>query len=148
MSDVHNPKDVAGSTRLDLSLVCPVGIAEEALAMTEGWRKYGRANFVGIKVKGMVYAGAALRHLFKWICGEDIDPKTGVHHLGSVRACCGILLECAARGRLIDDRPPRWSGFSQFLDSFESRVRFMYGVYKDLPMPKHWTIADDVEKKD
>ena len=143
-SKIINPKDVAGSNRLDLSLISPVAMMEESLAMMEGLIKYGRANFVGSKIECMLYIGACFRHLFKFICGEDRDPKTGVHHLASARACLGIILECQARGKLFDNRPPRMRGFSKLLDSFEAKVKHLRSIYPGFN-PKHWTIADNVE---
>jgi len=136
-----NPKDAAGSARIDLSLVSDLAIAEEALAMEEGATKYGAYNYRIAGVKSRVYVAAMRRHLAKWLNGEDRDPKTGVHHLGSVRACAGILLDAEALGKLVDDRPPSNRRMSQLLDAFEARVRKVREVFKDFS-PKHYTIRD------
>ena len=138
-----NPKDALGSTRLDLSLPSPFASGEEALAFEEGLCKYGRHNYRIIGIRASIYLAAALRHLWKFIMGEDRDPKTGVHHLGSVRACVGIILDAHGYGKLTDDRPPRAPGFSAWLDEMEARVKFLRDLFKDHD-PKHYTIKDGV----
>lgn len=136
-----NPKDIMGSNRIDLSLVSTAAMAEEALAMTEGAVKYGLYNYRIVGVKSRVYISAALRHLFRYLAGEDRDPKTGVHHLGSVRACVGIILDAQAQGKLIDNRPPAQPALSQLLDALEARVSTLKEVFKDFS-PRHYTIED------
>lgn len=136
--DAENPKDVAGTNRLDMSLVEPVAIAEECLAMMEGLCKYGRANYLAGKIVGMIYIAACFRHIWKWIAGEERDQKTGVHHLGSARACLGIVLAAQQYGTLVDNRPPHRKGFSDLLDSFESRVAHLKSLHKD-KNPTHYT---------
>lgn len=141
---VKNPKVIMGSNRLDLSLVDPIAMAEESLAMTEGMIKYGRANFLSSKVVATIYIGAILRHLWKWSCGEERDAKTGVHHLGSARAGLGILLSAQYQNTLIDNRPPRRLDFSDWLDRMESRVAHLKELYKSFD-PRHFTIQDGLE---
>lgn len=138
---VKNPKDALGSDRIDLSLVEPAALVEEALAMTEGLCKYGRTNYLGTNVVAMIYAGAALRHLWKWIGGEECDPKTKVPHLGSVRACCGIIIAARVQGTLIDNRPLRHKGLTEYIDSAERIVTHLKQMFKD-KKPHHFTITD------
>lgn len=141
-----NPKDVAGTARIDMSLVPVIAIAEEALAFEEGATKYGAYNYTAVGVKSRVYIGAALRHLFKWLLGEERDPKTGVHHLGSVRACMGILLDAQSRGKLNDDRPPSLRDASARLDGLEARVSHVREVFSGY-YPRHYTIEDSQNVK-
>lgn len=136
-----NPKDVAGTARIDLSLVDPIAVGEMILAMEEGVAKYGAYNYTVLGVRARVYISAALRHLFKYLMGEDRDPKTGVHHIGSTMACCMILLSAAARGKLTDDRPPSNRRASDQLDGLEARVRKVREVF-DSYKPRHYTIED------
>lgn len=136
-----NPKDAAGSARIDFSLLDPIALAEMTLAMEEGRTKYGAYNYTVSGVKSRVYVAAGIRHFFKWLCGEDRDPKTGVHHLGSVMACAMILLSAMSRGKLIDDRPPSNRNASAQLDEFEARVKMVREVFKDF-RPRHYTIED------
>lgn len=138
-----NPKDALGTDRIPLSIVSAVANAEEALALLEGMCKYGAHNFRVIGVRASIYLDAAARHLAKYTLGEDRDPKTGVHHLGSVRACTGIILDTAARGLLTDDRPPSQHDFSDYIDNLEKRVKHLKEIFKDRN-PRHYTKADTV----
>jgi hypothetical protein len=72
-----------------------------------GADKYGPWNWRDNSVAASVYINAILRHVKAWQESEDIDPESGVSHLGHVMACCGILLDAQAVGNLIDDRPQR-----------------------------------------
>lgn len=136
-----NPKDFAGSNRVPLSLVSDFANAEESLAMLEGALKYGAYNYRITGVRARVYVDAARRHLARWLNGEDRDPKTGVHHLGSVRACMGILLDAGSVGKLIDDRPPANKALSAQLEEMEARVKNLREVFKDYD-PHHYTIEE------
>lgn len=136
-----NPKDAAGSARIDFSLMDPNAMAELCLAMEEGGTKYGYYNYTVVGVKSRTYVAAAMRHLFKWLMGEERDPKTGVHHLGSTMACAMILLSAMARDKLVDDRPPSNRSASTQLDEFEARVMKVREVFKHYS-PKHYTIED------
>lgn len=136
-----NPKDGLGSDRVPMSTVSKIACAEEALAFTEGLLKYGRSNYRVMGVSSNIYLDALERHLAKYINGEDRDQKTGVHHLGSVRACTSIILDAEAMGILTDDRPPRIEGFSEYIDALEARVKHLKQMFKDRN-PKHFTIKD------
>jgi len=100
-----NPKDKIGATKPDLSLVPPAALLHTASAMMDGAAKYGPYNWRENKVKARVYVAAAMRHLQQFLDGEDIDPTSGVHHLGHASACCAILLDARETGNLADDRP-------------------------------------------
>ena len=103
--DSSNPKDLIGDTKPSLALIPPTALIEESLAMADGANKYGAYNFRGKKIRSMVYINAALRHLLTYLDGEERTRDSNVHHLASVRACCGILLDAQANDSLIDDRP-------------------------------------------
>jgi Domain of unknown function (DUF5664) len=107
MSEGLNPKDLIGSTKVDLALVPPSAIIAEALAMTDGGLKYGPFNWRerGKPVQARTYVSAALRHIAKWFDGEEIDPESGAPHLGHARACLGILIDAAQCGNMLDNRP-------------------------------------------
>lgn len=136
-----NPKDAAGSARIDPTLISPFAIAECALAMEEGATKYGAFNYTVVGVKARVYLAAATRHLWKYLLGETRDPKTGVHHLGSVMACASILIDAEVRSKLTDDRPPSHKDASEQLDGMEARVKRVREVFKSYS-PRHYTIED------
>ena len=101
-----NPKDVAASSRLDLSLFPLSARAYGALAMVEGDQKYGGYNYREMGVMTSVYYAALNRHMDKWYNGEEADPKTRVPHLASAIACIAILIDAIEQGNLNDDRPP------------------------------------------
>ena len=139
-----NPKDVIGSGKIPLELVSEFANAEEALAMCEGALKYGAFNYRAIPVKSSVYIAAARRHIADWFNGVDRDGVTDVHHLGSARACLGIILDAENMGTLIDNRPPANTKIQEFLDSFQVRVKKLRELFKS-SNPKHYTIADLTE---
>lgn len=89
--------------KIDLSLIPKVALEAEALAFMVGEKKYGRYNYCkGHKSSQLI--AAAMRHLLAYSEGEELDPKDGQPHLGSVRACVAMLLRQAELGTLIDDR--------------------------------------------
>lgn len=136
-----NPKDILGNTRVPMGLISDVAKAEEALALLEGALKYGFHNYRIIGVKAKVYIDAMERHLAKYRNGEDRDQKTGVHHLGYIRASTGILFDAEAMGILVDDRPPMIKNISEIIDGMEARVKHLKEVFKD-HNPRHYTIED------
>lgn len=104
--DSTDPKGLAGAAKCQLQLVPPVLSAETAKALALGAQKYGPWNWRENRVEIMTYLGAMKRHLDAVIEGEDIDPESGAHHLGHIAAGCGIVLDAAKHGHLIDNRPP------------------------------------------
>lgn len=102
-----NPKDLIGSTKVDLALVPSAGIIACALAMTDGALKYDPYNWreLGKPVQARTYVSAALRHLHSWFDGEELSSDAGVHHLGHAMACCAILLDAMTCDQLVDNRP-------------------------------------------
>lgn len=99
-----NPKDLVGAKKPQMGLI-PVGaMASVARVMELGAKKYGPYNWRSKAIKLMVYAHAALRHLFSWIGGETNDPESGEPHLAHAAACCLIALDARATGNAVDDR--------------------------------------------
>lgn len=71
--------------------------------MMVGAKKYDRYNYCkGHEASQLV--SAAQRHLLAWFNGEENDPVDGQPHLGSVRACIGMLIEQQTLGTLKDNR--------------------------------------------
>ncbi len=102
-----NPKDAIGSTKVSLHLVSSPVMMEMALGMTEGACKYGAHNYRVAGVRGSVYYNAAMRHLMAWMEGEDIDPDSGIHHIGKALSCLSVLRDSMFQENWVDDRPPR-----------------------------------------
>lgn len=140
--DRRNPKDAAGRAKVPLALLSPIAKAAWAMAQFVGKVKYGAWNWRGTEVLANVYVSAAQRHLDAWFSGETYDPDDGTHHLGNVMACAAILLDAAACGKLIDDRPPRVSHRLAYAEA-EAIVAPTEAKYADREV-KHWTIADSV----
>lgn len=89
--------------KIDLSLIPYVSNLEHAKAFMVGEKKYGRYNYCkGHKASQLV--AALLRHANAWNAGEEHDPKDGQHHLGSVMACCSMILRQMELNTLRDDR--------------------------------------------
>jgi hypothetical protein len=107
MTDITNPKDVLGIRKPPLCLVPAAANIQEAVVLALGAEKYGGCfNWRKQPVGAATYVSAALRHLAQWFDGQDNDAESGVSHLAHARACLGILLDAAATGNLVDDRPP------------------------------------------
>ena len=87
----------------DLSLIPRISHAEHAKALQVGTRKYGRYNYTKGHEASQLMA-AMLRHATAWFSGEESDPVDGQHHLGSVMACCSMILHEMELGTMIDDR--------------------------------------------
>jgi len=109
-SDPHldpklNPKHDCGRRKQPFRHIPPIALAYEGRVMAHGADKYGGYNWGVAGVVASVYYDAILRHLFAWYTGEDIDPESGQPHLAHIRACAGILIDCAERGIMEDDRP-------------------------------------------
>lgn len=109
MSDTHkptNPKDALGIKKVPASCVPQTVMAEVALGMYEGARKYGRHNYRVIGVRASVYYDAARRHLDCWWEGENTDPDSGLNHVTKAIASLVVLRDAMIQGKLTDDRPP------------------------------------------
>lgn len=90
-------------SKVDLSLIPYISQIEHAKAFMVGEKKYGRYNYCKGHEASQL-AAAAERHLKAWFNGEDYDPVDGQHHLGSVMACCSMILRQQELGTLTDNR--------------------------------------------
>ena len=118
-----NPKTAIGVTKPSFDAVPPVAFIELGAGMADGKRKYGHMNWREKTVSSTVYYNAMLRHIFSWFDGEDRASDSGVHHLGHVMACCAILLDASASGKLNDDRPALKGAFAEEVQRRLSDVR-------------------------
>ena len=105
-----NPKTAYGEAKTKLSDTPTVGIQKMGRVFTGGAAKYGRFNWRDHTVSATVYYDAGLRHFMAWFNGEDIDPESGEPHLAHVMACCNILLDAEAHGKLNDNRKTTGKG--------------------------------------
>lgn len=102
-----NPKDLLGCKKPSLSVIPWAPVYEAAGGMLEGACKYARHNYRAVGIRGSVYFDAALRHLVQWWEGEDIDPDSGVNHIGKALSCLLVMRDGMMQGKFIDDRPPK-----------------------------------------
>lgn len=90
-----------GKTRYDLH---PVTALKAIADVWEyGSNKYDDYNWA----KGMPWmkmVGSTLRHVNKWILGEDLDDESGLHHLAHAGCDIMILLTYALKGLGTDNR--------------------------------------------
>lgn len=101
----ENPKAIYGRAKPSLGLFPSAALIECAEVFQSGANKYGLANWRKDPVESMTYVHAALRHIFKWVDGQDVDEESGSHELAHAIACLAILIDAEAVYRLIDDRP-------------------------------------------
>ena len=108
-----NPKDAVGTKKVPASVVPRNVIAEVALGMMEGARKYGRHNYRAVGVRASVYFDALNRHMDAWWEGEDIDPDSGLSHITKAITCLVVLRDSMMQENWKDDRPPKSKPFMQ-----------------------------------
>ncbi len=135
-----NPKDAIGDTKVPLWLLSPIAKAQWALAQFAGMLKYGTWNWRVAGVRSSVYLSAMQRHVDAYVSGEETDPVDGSHHLGNVMACAAILLDAAAAGKLIDDRPPSVDVRGTYA-AVEKQMSALRVKYTD-KAPRHYSIDD------
>ena len=91
------------SGKLRVDLLDPLALEGLAKVLGFGAVKYAAHNWRG----GMSYSrllGAALRHLFAIIRGEDIDSESGLPHIDHL-GCCWMFLSNMMKTRPdLDDR--------------------------------------------
>lgn len=102
-----NPKDCVGIKKVPYSTVPCMVIAETALALLEGARKYGRHNYRKAGVRASVYFDATKRHMDAWWEGQDIDPDSTLSHVTKAIASLIVLRDSMLIGNWVDDRPPK-----------------------------------------
>lgn len=85
-----------------MDLIDPTAMTELAKVLAFGARKYAAHNWRKGLAKSRLL-GAALRHLFAYLGGEDKDPETGLSHVAHAMCCCMFILGLEHRTDL-DDR--------------------------------------------
>jgi len=89
-----------------LELLPPVAIEMVGRVLRHGAEKYAADNWRRVDDRRR-YLGAALRHLFAWAKGEDVDPDSGLPHLAHAACSVLFLLEADVDGLGDDTRPGR-----------------------------------------
>jgi hypothetical protein len=137
-----NPKDAIAEGKLPLHLWPTTATALGAMGFLDGMLKYGRTNWRVAGVRTSVYIDAAMRHLMAYLEGEEVDPDSGVPHLGHALACIAIIVDAEANGKLNDDRAynPK-GGYRAMVNKLTPLVKLLKEKHKD-KSPKHYTIQD------
>ena len=92
------------SDKVDLSLLPPLSIIGIGRVLGMGAAKYDRFNWRG-GIKYSRLLGAALRHIFAYIGGEDIDKESGISHIHHAACNLVFLGQFIEEGREeLDDR--------------------------------------------
>ncbi len=101
----ESPKVAQGAAKTPLALIPPVAADATAKVHQFGAERYGPWNWRENKVPLMTYLHAMRRHLDAVLDGQDLDPDSGLPHVAHVAASCNIIMDAAAFGTLVDDRP-------------------------------------------
>ena len=117
----ENPKGIAGAKKVPLHLFPTIGTILGAMACEDGAKKYGVNNWRGTPIKLTDYISAISRHLLAIQDGEDVDPKSGVKHLGHIMASAAIVADAEECGMLIDDRTFPIGVAGRALDKYQKR---------------------------
>ena len=133
MKKETNPKEAIGIKKVPMSTVSGPVIMEMALGMTEGACKYGRHNYRVAGVRASVYYDAALRHLMSWWEGEDIDPDSGVNHVGKALSCLHVLRDSMMNDEWNDDRPPKFKNQDWVREMNEKTAKILEKYPNPLP---------------
>jgi hypothetical protein len=102
-----HPLPETGGVKFDqdkprMELLDSYAIEQLAKVLSFGAKKYAAHNWrKGLSKSRLI--GAALRHLFAYLGGQDTDPETGLSHVAHAMCCCMFLLGLEHRPEL-DDR--------------------------------------------
>lgn len=94
-------REDTGKVRLDL--ISPIATIGTAQVLTYGASKYPLHNWR----KGLQWSrciGSLMRHLFKFMAGEDFDQETGLPHIDHVASNAMFLQEYFRTHKELDDR--------------------------------------------
>ncbi len=90
-----------------MSLIPQLAKYDVAKVMTYGEEKYASYNWMN-GFKWTLLADAVDRHLTAFLCGEDIDPESGLPHLAHLACSVMMALENTYHHPELDDR---WEGW-------------------------------------
>jgi hypothetical protein len=103
--DADAPAQKFNQGKPRLAILPMAALVEEALAMEYGCKKYSKHNYLnGEGIPISEYLDAALRHIYAYASGEDLDLESGLNHIGCARANLGMLLHALSLNKTTDDR--------------------------------------------
>jgi len=121
-----NPKDIGAASKVPFDRLPMVVVAEAAVALHEGDRKYGYHNWRKEGVQSGVYISASLRHILDWQEGQDIDPDSGMSHITKAIAGLMVLRDGMIQGNWVDTRPRGCSGWIEALNAKTQEINERY----------------------
>lgn len=96
----------ADAEKPPVELLDPYALEQIALVLAFGAKKYSRENWRGgIRYTRLI--GAAVRHTFAILRGEDTDPESGLPHAAHLGCCAMFLIWMMKHRTDLDDR---WKG--------------------------------------
>jgi hypothetical protein len=104
MDKASGRKDDSGKP--PMGLLDRYALEQVARVMDYGAKKYSRYNWRGGLALSRLY-DAALRHVFAFIDGEDLDPDTKLPHIAHAMCCLMFLLRTQRDRPDLDDRYKR-----------------------------------------
>lgn len=137
-----NPKQAFADNKIPVHLWPPVATYLGTLGLLDGACKYGRANWRASGVLASTYYSAIQRHINAWMEGENLDPESGLPHLGHALACLAILADAQMTGMLTDDRNYRGEGYRTVMTTLTALVPTIRARHKD-KSPKHYDKRDE-----
>ena len=115
-----------------LYLLPPHTLVEVGKVLTFGAAKYDEHNWKKLDNLQNRYTGAALRHIFAHMAGEELDPETGLDHLAHALCCLMFKLEAKLENG----------------ESKEEGLRESYSYeYRESDNPLEWGLADYEERR-
>lgn len=90
----------------DLSQLPYAALSEIAQVFMYGATKYGRANYER-GFESWKLLASALRHIYRYLAGEDVDDESKLSHLAHAAANLIMLMHTIALGTNVDTRPVR-----------------------------------------
>jgi hypothetical protein len=142
-----NPKDAIGSKKLPWHIIPWRSLAGVVLGMLEGALKYGSHNYRVAGVRATVYADGAMRHITRFLSGEDWDPEVigydkgvRIHHVDKAIASLLVLRDSILQGNWVDDRPVKAIDFDTWVTDANATAALMISL---VPEPvKPYTAVD------
>lgn len=125
--------------KIDLSLLPLPFLEQTAQALMYGEKKYGRYNYTSGFDSHRIVA-AFLRHALAYQNGEDLDPESGLPHLGHAGACLAMLAHTQALGTNKDTRLGKQATFAEAQDA---AVKLNAAIYSNRPQSQ---ISKDYDK--
>lgn len=103
----YKPKDLSFGKKPPMSLVPPSALVLIALAMEDGAIKRSAYNWRETQVSTMQLLDKVLRHVYKFLDGQDIDEESGLSELAHAAADIMVLIDAIETKSVVNDRPKK-----------------------------------------